>query len=168
MQPGGKLPPVETGSERRGGDRLLLLKLLVGIVPLILIGRLWYLQMIRGEDYRVLADRNRFREVDVAAARGVIYDRNGEILARNRPSFSVVIVPADLPEDQEAVLNRLNGLLSQPIPSPGPSPTPSRNGDGTLQPGASSTAKTAPKVKTKSVLDAPPDRQPWMMPRPEV
>jgi penicillin-binding protein 2 len=160
MQPGSNFPPVETGSGRRGGDRLLLLKLLVGIVPLILIGRLWYLQMVRGENYRVLADRNRFREVDVAAPRGVIYDRNGEILARNRPSFSVAIVPADLPEDPKAVLDRLNGLLSQPTPSSGSSPTP--------QPGASSKSETMPETEARSVWDATPDRQPWVMPRPEI
>jgi len=159
MQPGSNLPAGEPGSLRRGRDRLLLLKLLVGIVPLILIGRLWYLQMVRGENYRVLADRNRFREVDVAAPRGVIYDRYGQILARNRPSFSVVIVPADLPEDPTAVLDRLNGLLTQPIPTPGPSPT--------SQPGASSTSETAPQSKAKSVLEIP-DRQPWAMSRPEI
>jgi penicillin-binding protein 2 len=155
MQPGSKMPPGAAGSQPRGGDRLLLLKLLIGIVPLLLIGRLWYLQMVRGEDYRVLADRNRFRDVDVAAPRGVIYDRNGEILARNRPSFSVEIVPADLPEDPKATLDRLNGLLSQPIPISGPSPTP--------QPGATATAPG----KAKSVFEIP-DRQPWVMPRPDI
>jgi penicillin-binding protein 2 len=160
MQPGGQLGPVETGSQRRGGDRLLMLKLLVGIVPLILIGRLWYLQMVRGEDYRVLADRNRFREVDVTAPRGVIYDRNGEILARNRPSFSVAIVPADLPEDPKAVLDRLNGLLSQPVLPYGPGPTP--------LPDATPTSNAAPASKAKGVLEVPPDRQPWVMPRLDI
>ena len=67
----------------------------------VLIGRLWQLQMVEGESYLVRSDRNRFREVDVAAPRGVIYDRNGEILARNRPSFTVAVVPGDLPKTRE-------------------------------------------------------------------
>ena len=60
----------------------------------MLIGRLWQLQMVTGEKYRLLADANRLRDVDVPAPRGVIYDRNGEILARNQPSFTVEVVPA--------------------------------------------------------------------------
>ncbi len=78
-------------------ERLVLLRLLIGVTALVLLARLWHLQMTEGASYRVLADRNRFREVDVAAPRGVIYDRNGQILARNRPSFTVALVPADLP-----------------------------------------------------------------------
>jgi penicillin-binding protein 2 len=158
MQRGSNPPSSEAALERRAGDRLLLLKLLVAIVPLILVGRLYYLQMVRGESYRVLADRNRFREVDVAAPRGVIYDRNGEILARNRPSFSVEIVPADLPEDPKAALDRLSGLLLQPIAAPTPVPTP--------KDGATATPKAA-AGKAKKALEIP-DRQPWLMPRAEI
>ncbi|PKO20657.1 MAG: penicillin-binding protein 2, partial [Chloroflexi bacterium HGW-Chloroflexi-1] len=86
-------------TRNRAQGRLIILRLLIGLAVLVLSGRLWQLQMIDGETYRVLADRNRFRQVDVAAPRGVIYDRNGQILARNQPSFTVVVVPADLPED---------------------------------------------------------------------
>ena len=90
---------------RRDGDRetgrLVLLRLLIGVTALVLLARLWHLQMTEGASYRVLADRNRFREVDVAAPRGVIYDRNGQILARNRPSFTVALVPADLPVPED-------------------------------------------------------------------
>jgi penicillin-binding protein 2 len=159
MQSGSQLPFGETGPQRRGGERLLVLKLLIGIIPLILIGRLWYLQMVQGESYRVLADRNRFRDVDVAAPRGVIYDLNGEILARNRPSFSVEIVPADLPEDPKAVLDRLNGLLSQAVPTSTPGPTPGAS--------ATATSKATQKGEVGGVFEIP-DRQPWAMPRPEI
>ena len=73
--------------------RLLLLDALAVVVA-VLIGRLWQLQMVEGRLLSSRSDRNRFREVDVAAPRGVIYDRNGKILARNRPSFTVAVVPA--------------------------------------------------------------------------
>jgi penicillin-binding protein 2 len=163
MQSDQKNVPGEIGARRGGGDRLLLLRILVGLVAAILIGRLWYLQMIRGESYRILADRNRFRDVDVAAPRGVIYDRNGEILARNRPSFSVVIVPGDLPEDPKAVLGRLNELLTRPVPTPAASPV--RPGGATSDSGAPQAGQVGhpPKAPAKSVLEIP-DRQPWVMP----
>ena len=56
---------------------------------------------------------------------GVIYDRDGQILARNRPSFSVVLVPGDLPQDKEGeaegaaaatVVDRLLEILNRPAP----------------------------------------------------
>ena len=69
----------------------------------------------------------------MAAPRGVIYDRNGKILARNRPSFTIAVVPGDLPKTREgepdpekdaAVLDRLLDLLARPAPKLRPSPTP--------------------------------------------
>lgn len=153
--------------------RLLLLQVLIGVTVVVLIGRLWQLQMITGERYRLLADRNRLREVDVAAPRGVIYDRNGEILARNRPSFSVVVVPGDLPEDTDdqpegtaagIVLDRLLATLARPAPelrataaagTPQPTPTPTK---GAAKPGE-------PTPASPLLI---PERQPWVMSRDEI
>lgn len=61
--------------------------------------RLYTLQIVRGATYQEQAAVNRLREIDSYAPRGVIYDRNGEILARNRPSFEIAVIPADLPAD---------------------------------------------------------------------
>ena len=66
---------------------------------LLLVGRLYQLQVMQGENYRVSADENRFRLEEAAAPRGVVYDSSGQILVRNRPSFEVSIVPEDLPFD---------------------------------------------------------------------
>lgn len=85
---------------------------------LILATQLWNLQVVQGENYRALADANRFRLTQVAAARGVIYDRNDELLVRNRPTYNVIIIPAYLPEDATAeakVFARLSELLNLPI-----------------------------------------------------
>ncbi|MCX6032669.1 MAG: penicillin-binding protein 2 [Chloroflexi bacterium] len=155
---------------QRGRDlaegRLMLLRLVVLVVAVTLAGRLWQLQMVQGETYRVLADRNRFRQVDVAAPRGVIYDRNGAILARNRPSFTVAVVPADLPKDyqgepdaaaESAVLDHLSDLLNRPAPAVQPSPTPT-GAPRELQRLASPTPAPTPI----------PDRQPWLRPRDEI
>ena len=117
------------GTKFPARGRLLILQALIAVVVAVLLGRLWQLQMIAGEQYRLLADRNRLREVDVAAPRGVIYDRDGEILARNRPSFSVTIIPGDLPQDGDndpegaaaaVVLDRLLNILESPRADPFP------------------------------------------------
>jgi penicillin-binding protein 2 len=84
--------------------------------------QLWYLQVVQGQKYLLQADRNRFRLISIGAPRGIIYDRHGNILVRNKPSFTVTIAPADLPDDeaeQEAVFARLSALLDIPVSRPG-------------------------------------------------
>jgi len=104
---------------------LTLYRLVVILAFVVLAAQLWRLQIVRGEQYRLMADRNRFRLVPFDAPRGVIYDRHGRILVRNVPSFSVTIVPAYLPEDEEeemAVFARLSALLGIPATSATASP----------------------------------------------
>ncbi len=59
---------------------------------LFLAGALTHLQIFQGEKFRELALHNRIRRVALSAPRGVIYDRNGKILAGNRPSYDVELV----------------------------------------------------------------------------
>jgi len=75
--------------------------------------RLWYLQIERGSQMREFADQNRIRLVRVPAPRGVVYDRHGEILVDNRPSFDVVFVPEDARERRRQVLKTLAGYLGE-------------------------------------------------------
>ncbi len=98
--------------------RLILLRIAVVLAFVLLAGRLWQLQMVRGKEFRLQADTNRFRVEAIDAPRGVIYDRDGEILARNVASFAVTIVPADLPAEAEMdVYERLSQLLGMPVSS---------------------------------------------------
>ena len=97
--------------------RLWAFRGIVILVFLIFAFQMWRLQIVEGEYYRMLADRNRFRLAPSEAARGVIYDRHGRILVRNLPSFSVTIIPAYLPEDEQeemAIFSRLSDLLEIP------------------------------------------------------
>ncbi len=91
----------------------------VALVAFILLGaQLWNLQVVQGETYRELADVNRFRLTQVSASRGVMYDRNGKLLVRNRPIFNINIVPAFLPDDattEAKIFARLSELLDLPI-----------------------------------------------------
>lgn len=59
----------------------------------LLVGRLYYLQVIEGERYKVLADENRINLRLLAPPRGRILDRYGEPLAINRHNYRVVVVP---------------------------------------------------------------------------
>lgn len=98
--------------------RSLMFRLVVLLAFIIMGAQLWNLQIVQGETYRELADANRFRLSQVPASRGVMYDRSGELLVRNRPIFNVTIVPAFLPDDATAetqIFARLSELLELPI-----------------------------------------------------
>lgn len=56
----------------------------------VLLFRLFHLQVIEGSDMRALADSNRIQVRVIHAPRGVIYDRNGKILAQNEPGFRLL------------------------------------------------------------------------------
>jgi len=80
--------------------------------------RLFNLQILEGKEFLEQADENRTRVVSVQTERGIIYDRNGFVLARNVPSYNVVITPAYLPADQGAVqeiYRQLSQLIDIPV-----------------------------------------------------
>jgi penicillin-binding protein 2 len=83
------------------------------IICLILVGKLFSLQIVQGDHLRELAEGNRLRNRIILAPRGQITDREGQVIARNTASFSLVAVPADLPkEGWQAEVEQLSLLLS--------------------------------------------------------
>lgn len=80
---------------------------------LLILCQLWNLQIIKGSEYRRLSENNRIRIKEKPAIRGMLLDRNGVILAHNRPSFEVYIVAEDLKGDQELIRNIVE-LLNLP------------------------------------------------------
>jgi penicillin-binding protein 2 len=87
------------------------------VVTFLLIGaRLWFLQIVKGPEMREMSEHNRIRLVRVPSARGVVYDRHGEILIDNRPSFDVVLVPEDVRERRKVVLQTLAARLGESEP----------------------------------------------------
>lgn len=81
----------------------------VAIFGLLLV-RLWHLQILNAEDYRALSENNRLRFLPVAASRGALMDREGVVIVKNRPAFSLAVIPHEI-KDMEAMLNRLSALL---------------------------------------------------------
>lgn len=72
----------------------------LNLILAIIVGRVFYLQVVKGAYYQKMAENNRVRTIEVKAPRGLIVDRNGEILASNVPSFDIAFVPSQLPESQ--------------------------------------------------------------------
>src|SRR5215207_10836697 len=94
-----------------------------GGVALVLFGilffRLWFLQILNGEDYLAEANSNRTREFRVSAPRGNILDRNGDVVVANRVSLALQVNPLKLPEDEErrhAELDQLAELIHTTLP----------------------------------------------------
>jgi len=101
----------DTVAERRLFQRRAMVMLVMVVVLLgILVARMYQLQVVEHEIYTTLSDKNRVQVQSVAPPRGLIYDRNGVLLAENRPVFSVTLVP-ERAGDMEQVLAKLEGLL---------------------------------------------------------
>lgn len=66
---------------------------------MILVFRIWMLQIARGDYYNSIAEGNRIRIHYIKPRRGVIFDRGGKQLAVNAPSFSLKIIQSDLPKE---------------------------------------------------------------------
>jgi len=101
---------------RQTNIKLLIFRAFVVTAFAVLAFQTWQLQIVQGDGFVEMAEHNRFRLQTIDAPRGVIYDREGRLLVGNVPSFTVSIVPADLPEeDQEYVFEQLSALLDVPI-----------------------------------------------------
>ncbi len=86
---------------------------MVFFIAIILL-RLWFLQIHKGEEYVSKAENNRVRIREVAAPRGDILDRNGKELVTNQPSFNVVLVREDS-NDIDGLLKRLSLVLKEDV-----------------------------------------------------
>jgi penicillin-binding protein 2 len=88
------------------------------LVLLIYIFRLFSLQVLQGPVYQAAAFDNRTETLNLQTLRGIIYDRNNTILARNIASYNVVITAAQLPDDPGAIqkiFRELSSLIDVPL-----------------------------------------------------
>jgi penicillin-binding protein 2 len=92
--------------------RLLIFSVLLVTIFVALFSRLWFLQVLAGDEYQALARENRVRRVESEPPRGRILDRNGNVLVDNRPTLSITI-DRQLIEDEDIpkVLRRLSKVL---------------------------------------------------------
>ncbi|HXJ65308.1 MAG TPA: penicillin-binding protein 2 [Actinomycetota bacterium] len=86
-------------TEGKSGTRLKVLALLCAFMFAALGTRLWFVQVLAGDQFKTSSVRNSTRTVDLPAPRGRILDRNGVVLARNRTSLVVTVNRQELPTD---------------------------------------------------------------------
>lgn len=79
----------------------------------VLLMRLFFLQVIKGEEFSRLSENNSIRLQAIDAPRGMIFDRAGKLLVDNRPSFDVSIIPKDA-KPLEPTLAKLSQFLTVP------------------------------------------------------
>ena len=87
-------------------SRLLFIKIGLLMILVLLGLRLWQLQIRDGPHYQELARDNRTRTVALEPARGLLYDRNGLLLANNIPSFQLYVSLEDVP-DRDHLISQL-------------------------------------------------------------
>jgi penicillin-binding protein 2 len=105
-------PPMTKGNMQ---VRVVYLAVLIAVVFLILATRLWYLQVLTGKDYTLEAQATHTSEVKIPAQRGVIYDRDGEILANNVPGLNVTVIPNEAPREKVKELAEVVGTDAQAV-----------------------------------------------------
>lgn len=72
--------------------RALLAFVVVVALTSLLVGRLAYLQVVQHDVYSTRSEKNRVRVEPLPPNRGLIYDRNGVLLAENRPTYNLTLV----------------------------------------------------------------------------
>ncbi|MFA5111482.1 MAG: hypothetical protein WC443_08765, partial [Desulfobaccales bacterium] len=104
---GGAMPPEEQERVRRTYARTALIILcLFGILFL----RLWFLQLLQGDEMQQRSEHNRIRLQDLPPWRGMILDHNSQVLVANRPSYELVAVLEDV-SDIPVLARHLGHLL---------------------------------------------------------
>ena len=84
--------------------------MILGILVLVLVGRLAHLQVVKHQHFTTLSENNRVKIVPIAPTRGLIFDRNGEILAQNLPTYSLEVVP-ELAGDIDQLIEQLREIV---------------------------------------------------------
>lgn len=84
-------------------QRVIIAIAIILFLVLFLLARLAYLQLFKHSYYTALSKQNRIETVPIAPVRGLIYDRNGVLLARNIPIFSLDIIPSETKNIKQTV-----------------------------------------------------------------
>ena len=88
----------------------------VFVLFVILLFRLYSLQHTHYDENFQRSENNRLRRVELVAERGFIYDRNGEVLVRNRPSYQIALLALNLPRkkaDRDSIFNTLLHIVDK-------------------------------------------------------
>jgi penicillin-binding protein 2 len=93
--------------------RVRVLSAIVSLLLGLVAGGFWWVQLVQGSHYRELAENNRLRRLTIRAPRGIIHDRQGQLLVENTPSYQL-LVDRSRTEDVDASLDFAAELLGRP------------------------------------------------------
>lgn len=93
--------------------RLRGIAVVIGLTFSVLVGRLWQLQIVRGEEYHQRALNNVVQERPIPSVRGKILDRRGVAMADNRPAFNIYVHPGQFREADRAELAEVLDLSEE-------------------------------------------------------
>ena len=102
-------------NEFGSSTRVSIFKTIVILVLGIYIVRLGYLQIIRGNVYRLKTDIQAIKQIVIDPFRGNIFDRNGEMIVHNSPSFSISITPNEFKLETIPLLSKILSVDSMSI-----------------------------------------------------
>ncbi|MEQ9618005.1 MAG: penicillin-binding protein 2 [Deltaproteobacteria bacterium] len=91
-------------------SRLVVSTIILGIAFLVLASRLWFLQVLKGDEFELFSLENRIRVERIPAPRGRVLDRYGRELVVNRPSFDIYVLPKDV-DDVVSLSKNLSMIL---------------------------------------------------------
>ena len=113
-RPLAKINKIDPAELKMLKKRIDIAMALIIVSAALLLTRLWYLQIYRGDEYAKLSEINRIRIQEIAAPRGNILDRTGQPIITNRPRFNVVWNREDAPNPDE-VIKDLAKILHEDI-----------------------------------------------------
>jgi penicillin-binding protein 2 len=95
-------------------QRCYILSVVLMLTVALLAARLWYLQVIQGEEMRAKSERNRVRYLRIQPPRGKILDRFGRVIAGVRPGYNLCLIRQEVKEqDIEPLLARLAPIIKE-------------------------------------------------------
>ncbi len=94
-------------------QRLIACAVLVGVLAACLVARMYFLQVTEFDYHSTISENNRVHVLPIPPERGLIFDRNGEVLADNRPSFNLTLT-RERAGDWHKVIDELMTLLELP------------------------------------------------------
>ena len=107
-------------------EKIMVMGYLVIAAFLLLIMRLWQLQILQGSEYRKLSEANRLRIVNIPAPRGIIFDRNNIPLVKNSAYYYASVIPGEFDQSKMNLLANVLKIRAEEIHAqmniPGASP----------------------------------------------
>jgi penicillin-binding protein 2 len=98
--------------------RILVFGIAIAAVFTLYLGRLFSLQILQSTEWVTQAEENRISKINLPTQRGIVFDRNDYILAQNIPSYNVIIIPAELPDDVgeiQEIYRQISEMVDVPI-----------------------------------------------------